>query len=62
MVVWDITSDIRLPTIVTDLTRMDICVPVVRVFVRGLEVLTLDPDRIRKSSKCAANNEYNRSL
>jgi len=47
---------------VTDLTRMDICVPVVRVFVRGLEVLTLDPDRIRKSSKCAANNEYNRSL
>ncbi len=44
--------------IVVDLTREDIGVPVVRVIVPGLEVLTMDPDRIGKRCRDAANNGY----
>ncbi len=44
--------------IVADLTREDIGVPVVRVIVPGLEVLTMDPGRIGKRCRDAANNGY----
>ena len=44
--------------IVADITREDIGVPVVRVIVPGLEVLTMDPDRIGQRCRDAANNGY----
>lgn len=44
--------------IVADLTREEIGVPVVRVIVPGLEVLTMDPDRIGQRCRNAANNGY----
>jgi len=44
--------------IVVDLTREDIGVPVVRVIVPGLEVLTMDPDRIGQRCRDAAKKGY----
>lgn len=44
--------------IVADLTREEIGVPVVRVIVPGLEVLTMDPDRVGKRCRNTANNGY----
>ncbi len=44
--------------IVADLTREDIGVPVVRVIVPGLEVLTMDPDRMGERCRDAAKNGY----
>lgn len=44
--------------IVVDLTREDIGVPVVRVIVPGLEVLTMDPDRVGKRCREAVKNGY----
>ena len=44
--------------IVADITREEIGVPVVRVIVPGLEVLTMDPDRIGQRCRDAARNGY----
>lgn len=44
--------------IVVDLTREDIGIPVVRVIVPGLEVFTMDPDRIGKRCRNAVKNGY----
>ncbi|WP_245618792.1 YcaO-related McrA-glycine thioamidation protein [Methanogenium cariaci] len=44
--------------IVADLTREEIGVPVVRVIVPGLEVLTMDTDRIGQRCRDAAKNGY----
>ena len=42
--------------IVSDLTRDDIGVPVVRVIVPGLEVYAMDPERIGERCRNAADN------